>query len=180
MWLTLESSGLPTTFHCHLPLLFHTAKSWIHNHLSQVRADPNPSDWQVLHQICHLYAHSKHTDTSWSTATLPMQPPKLWPRMHIQQSSVTLEAAQIRTSRQFHVSISILWKTAVNCPCNAQRVYIVRYVTNLLLPITGNLHGRHSHLSPQSAKSNIMMMSAMGFWRTNSVISISESGWNRL
>jgi len=120
--LTIESSGLLTSFRYHLPLLFNTSNTWIHNHLSQVRADLNRAKWQALHHIPHSFAHSKNTDTSSSTAMLPMQPPSLWPRMHIWKLSVRLEARRIQSSVQFDVSISTFWWMAVDEPYNVQQV----------------------------------------------------------
>jgi len=64
MTLTIYSSGLPISFRYHLPLQFHSLKLWIHNHLSQVWADPDLADWQALRQIRHVLAHSKNADTS--------------------------------------------------------------------------------------------------------------------
>ena len=58
---------------------------------------------------------------------------------------------------------------------NIQRVSVESYVTNLLLPVTGNLHGRQRHVSAQSAKLNIMMLSALGFLQMNFLISIPGS-----
>jgi len=64
MMITIQSSGFATSFPYHLPILSHTSNSWIHNNLSQVRADPTKTDWWALHPICHLLAHSKNADTS--------------------------------------------------------------------------------------------------------------------
>jgi len=64
MKLTIYSSGLSTSFCYHLLLVFHTIKSWIHNHLSEVAKDPKQADWWALHPIRHSFAHSKNTDTS--------------------------------------------------------------------------------------------------------------------
>jgi len=83
MMLTIKFSGLLTSFRYHLPLLFHTSTSWIHNLHSQVRADLNQADWPALRQIRHWLAHTENADTSYSTVTLPMQPPEIWPLMHI-------------------------------------------------------------------------------------------------
>jgi len=83
MKLTIYSSGHPMSFRYHLPLLFHTTQWWIHIHLSQVATNRKQADQGVLHHIRNFLAHSKNTDTSQSTATLPMKPPKIWPRMHI-------------------------------------------------------------------------------------------------
>jgi len=49
-------------------------------------------------------------------------------------------------------------------------------VTNSQLPVMGNLHGRPRHLSAQSAKSNIMKLSARGSSRTNLVMRIPRHG----
>jgi len=62
---------------------------------------------------------------------------------------------------------------------NVQRVSIESCVTNLSLPVMENLRGRPSHLSAYAVKSNIMMLSALGFWPMNFRISIRESGQNR-
>jgi hypothetical protein len=75
MRLTIYSSGLPASFCNHLPLLFHTNESWIHNHSSEVRADLNQTNRRALHQVCHSLAHKKKTDTSKSTVMLPRHPP---------------------------------------------------------------------------------------------------------
>ena len=83
MKLTIESSGHPTSFRYHLPLLFHTRKSWIHNNPSHWRADRIQAAWRALHRIRHSLAHSNNADTCWSTATLLMYPPGMWRRMHI-------------------------------------------------------------------------------------------------
>ena len=40
-------------------------------------------------------------------------------------------------------------------------------MTNISLHVTRILHGRPRHLSAQSAKSDILMLSAVGFLRTN-------------
>ena len=61
-----------------------------------------------------------------------------------------------------------------------QRVYAESYVTNLSLPLLGNVHGRRSHLSSQSAELNVMMLQGRGFSQTDFVISIPESGQNML
>jgi len=49
-------------------------------------------------------------------------------------------------------------------------------VTNSRLPVMGNLQGRPRHLSTQSAKSNIMKLSAWGSSRTNLVMRIPRHG----
>jgi len=80
---------------------------------------------------------------------------------------------------RWDVSVSISRQSAVIELYTVQRVSVESYVTNLLLPITGNLDGRQRRLSAQSAKSNIMMLSALGFSEMNFLISIPESGRNR-
>ena len=77
---------------------------------------------------------------------------------------------------QWDVSISISRQRAVNELYNVQRVSVESYVTNLSLPVRGNLHGGQTHLSTQSAKSNIMMLSALGVSHMNLLISIPMSG----
>jgi len=77
--LTMYFSGLPTSFRNHLPLLFHTTKSWTNKHLSQVATDPKHANQWALYPICHSLAHSKNADTSWSTVMLPMNPRKYDP-----------------------------------------------------------------------------------------------------
>jgi hypothetical protein len=71
--LTILSSGLPTSSHCHLPLLFHTSTSRIDNHLLQVWADRIPTDWHRFNQIQIFFAPNKSVDTSSFTTTLPIQ-----------------------------------------------------------------------------------------------------------
>jgi hypothetical protein len=51
---------------------------------------------------------------------------------------------------------------------------------NSLLPVTGNRHGHHRHLSAQSAKSNIMRLWALGFLLMNFLIGVAVSRQNRL
>jgi len=67
---TMYFSGLPTSSHYHLPLLFHSTKPWLHQHLSQVTADLNRADHWALYPIHHSLADNKNTDTSLSTAML--------------------------------------------------------------------------------------------------------------
>jgi len=64
MKLGIYSSGLPTSFRYHLPLLFHTTKSWIHKHLNQGRPDQNRAERLAFSPICPTIAHSKHPDSS--------------------------------------------------------------------------------------------------------------------
>jgi len=63
---------------------------------------------------------------------------------------------------------------------NVQQVYVESYATKFSLPVTGNLHGRPRHSAAQSAKSNIMMLSALEFPRRYFLIRIGMTGWNRL
>jgi hypothetical protein len=77
MNLNTYSSGLPTSFHNHLPPLFHSTKCWINNHCSQVMTDSKHTDRRALYPIHHSFAHTKNADTSLSSATLPMNPPKI-------------------------------------------------------------------------------------------------------
>jgi len=62
--LTIYSSGLPTSFHYHLPLLSHPSKSWLNQHLSQVRVDPDQADRQALRPLHHSLAHRNNADSS--------------------------------------------------------------------------------------------------------------------
>jgi len=80
---------------------------------------------------------------------------------------------------QRDVSISISRQRAVNELYDVQRVSVESYVANLSLPVMGNLHARQRHMSAQSAKSNIMMLSAQGFSQMNLLISIPVSGRSR-
>ena len=73
-------------------------------------------------------------------------------------------------------SVSVSRQSAVNYLYNVQQVSVESYVTNLLLPVTGNLNGRQRHLSAQSAKSNIMILSALEFSQMNFLIRIPGSG----
>jgi len=57
--------------------------SSLHKHLSQGRVDPNQAAQQALLTPSHLLKHSNIADTSYSTAMLPMQPPKICPLEHI-------------------------------------------------------------------------------------------------
>jgi hypothetical protein len=59
--------------------------------------------------------------------------------MHIYRSSARLEAAKTRSSMQLDVNISLSRQMAVNAPYNLQWVSEESYVTNSLLPVTGNL-----------------------------------------
>jgi hypothetical protein len=77
---------------------------------------------------------------------------------------------------QLDVSISISRQTAVNSPYNVQLVSVERYVMNISLRVIGNFHGQQRQLSTQSAKLNIMMLSAVGFSEMNFLISIPMSG----
>jgi hypothetical protein len=81
---------------------------------------------------------------------------------------------------QLDVSISISRQTAVNSQYKVQRVSVESYITNSSLPVIGNLNDRQRHLSAQSAKLNILMLSALGFEQMNSLISIPVSGRSRL
>jgi len=78
--LTIYCSSLPTSVRYHLPNHFHNPKSWLHLPLSLVRVDLNSAKRQVLLPMLNLLKHSCNTDTSLSTATLPMQPREIWPR----------------------------------------------------------------------------------------------------
>ena len=98
MNLIIYSSWLPSSVHYHLPLLLHTTKPWIHKHLCEVATDPKQADQRAPRTIHHSLAHSQKADTCLSTATLPMNPPTIWPRMHIQTSSVRPEAVRTRCS----------------------------------------------------------------------------------
>lgn len=51
-------------------------------------------------------------------------------------------------------------------------------MTNLKLPVMGNLHCGPKHLSTQSVKSNMTMMSALGYSRSNLVVSGPE--WKKM
>jgi len=179
MNLTIYSSELPTSLHYHLPLLLQTTKSWMHKHVTQVTAQLNRDDRWALHPICGWLAHSKNSDTSYSTATLPNQPPNIWPRMYMWKVSVRPEAPRISSSMHLDESILIPWWTAVNEHLNVQWVYIESYGTNLSLPVMGNLDGQQRHLSALAMISNIMMLVGLGFLQSNFVISIFESGPNR-
>ena len=70
--LTKFPSGLPTSFHYHLPLLVITSKSWLHNDLSNVRVDPNQVDWQALHTTRHSLGQIHSAVIILPTATRPM------------------------------------------------------------------------------------------------------------
>lgn len=91
----------------HLPLLFHTSKSWLQQHLRKVRVDLNQANGETLHPTRHSLSHSNNADSNDSTATLPMQPLNVWPRMPIQKSPVRPEAAKIRSNMELDVRISI-------------------------------------------------------------------------
>ena len=56
---------------------------------------------------------------------------------------------------------------------------VERYVTNSSRHRTGNLHGRPRHLSAESAKLNVMMLSVLGFSHPNQVIKVPGIGRNR-
>jgi len=174
------SSELPTSFHDHLPLRFHTSISWTHNHLIRLRADQDPAGLRALHQILQSLAHSKNPDTSQSTAMLPLQPPNIWRRMHIERSSVRLERSRIRSTWQLDMTRSISRWTGVSCPDLLQQVSVESYVKKCFLLVTGNLNGWQWHMSGQSAKFNMVMSSAVGFSRRNVLMRIVVNGCNRL
>jgi len=83
MMLTIYSSGLPISFCYHLPLQFHTTKSWVQKHLSQVTADPNGADRRAFQPIQYSLANNMSADTRSSAAKLPKETLHIWPRMHI-------------------------------------------------------------------------------------------------
>jgi len=58
----IHFADVHTSFRYDHHLLFHTTKLQIHNHLTQVRADPNQADCQALCQIPHFSAHSKNAN----------------------------------------------------------------------------------------------------------------------
>jgi len=68
----------------------------------------------------------------------------------------------------------------INWEYNTQLRYIESYVTNASLRVTGNLHGRPSHLSAQSAKMDITMLSVLGCLQTNLVTNVPGDGRNRI
>jgi len=112
--LTVYSSGLPTSFRYHLPLLFHTSKSGLHKHLSQVRVDPDWADRPVLHPMRHSLEHNYNGETSQSNPMLAIQPPWIRPRMLISKLSVRPEAARISINMQLDNCIAILQWMSVN------------------------------------------------------------------
>jgi len=105
--LTIYFSELPTSIHYHLPHLFHKSKSLLHKHVSKVIADLNWANKMMLHSIHHPLGHSCNTDTSKSTAILPLQPPKIWCRMNIKTCLVKPEAAWMSFSIHYDVGESI-------------------------------------------------------------------------
>lgn len=56
-----------------------------------------------------------------------------------------------------------IWVNGRQLSDNVQRVYVVRWWMNPPLPVMGNLNGQLRHLSTQSAQSNIMVLSTLGF-----------------
>lgn len=89
------SSGRPTFVHNHLHRVLHTGTSSIHSDLTQVRVEPNQTEWLALDQVRQSSAHSKNADIRTSTMTLQLQPPQICPMMYIAILPVRLEAAQI-------------------------------------------------------------------------------------
>ena len=110
-WLVANSIFLSTShfFLSSSSSPLHNSKSCLHKHLSAVRLDPNRAEQQALHPTClrHLRTYSSNADTTWSTATQQLQPPKIWPRMLISKWYVIPEAAKIRSSIQSEVTNSI-------------------------------------------------------------------------
>jgi len=78
--------------------------------------------------------------------------------MYIETSSGKLEAPRIKSSVEFDVTISVLWSTAINQHYNIPLLYAMSYVTKRSLHVSGNLHGRPSHILTKSGISIIMML----------------------
>jgi len=100
----IYSSGPPTSFRYHLSHLFHNSKLWLRKNLRQVWLDLNCAKQLAVHPMPNQLRQSGDTGTSQSTAMLPMQPAKWYPRSHIQRWFTKLEVAQIRHSQRLYVS----------------------------------------------------------------------------